>query len=103
MSYDDNPIDFPERYGFDSFVTQGDLAEPYYSFSIFGVLKKGDDYYLSTDSGCSCPSPWESHTADDFTGPLTAEQVHEEVRSLWEASYDRVPETEVVAALEAVV
>lgn len=94
MSWDDNPVREPAKYGY-QFVTEGALAEPDYSFSLFAVLRKDDGYYLSTDSGCSCPSPWESHGADDFTGPLTAEQVHEEVYSLWKDSYNRVPEGEL--------
>lgn len=82
MGYYDNPVDAPEAYGFIEVVAQGELEFPDYSFYEFAVLRKEDGYYLSTDSGCSCPTPWESHVGDDFTGPLTAEQVREEVRSL---------------------
>lgn len=103
MSYDDNPVDFPERYGFKRLVVQDDLSERDYSFNMFAVLEGEDGYYLSTDSGCSCPSPWESHTADGFTGPLTAEQVHEEVRSLWRHAYDPVPSKDIAEALKSVV
>lgn len=104
MSYDYNPISNPEDFGFIEVVTVGDLKEPCYDFYEFAVLRKEDGYYLSTDSGCSCPSPWESHTAEDFTGPLTAAQVHEEVRSLAAAqTYDPPPDGEIEEALAPVV
>jgi hypothetical protein len=82
MSYDNNPVYAPEEYGFIECVATGNLAYGDWEFYVYAVLRKEDGYYLSTDSGCSCPTPWESHSAYDFTGPLTAEQVREEVRSL---------------------
>lgn len=82
MGYYNNPVDDPQGNGFIEVVAHGNLDYPEWAFYVFAVLRKEDGYYLSTDSGCSCPTPWESHTADDFTGPLTAAQVHEEVRSL---------------------
>lgn len=63
------------------------LAEPNYDFDLLGIWKAEDGYYLSTDSGCSCPSPWESHSDDDLTGPLTAAQAIEEATSIWQDSY----------------
>ncbi len=68
-------------------IAEIDLSEPDYSFDLLGVWKGADGYYLSTDSGCSCPTPWESHTKDDLTGPLTAAQAREEATSLWEGAY----------------
>ena len=103
MGYYDNPVDEPQKYGFIEVVTTGALAYPDYAFEEYAVLRKEDGLYISTDSGCSCPSPWESHTADDFTGPLTAEQVREEVLSLWAVAYEQVPEEHILAALSAVV
>ena len=75
-----------QEFGLD-FVGEVDLAEPDYSFDLLGVWKDEKGYYLSTDSGCSCPTPWESHTRDDLTGPLTAEQAKEEATSLWSEYY----------------
>lgn len=83
MGYYDNPVDDPGKYGFE-YVGVIELSEPCYSFDLLAVLKNDEGYYLSTDSGCSCPSPWESHTVADFTGPLTAEQAREEATSLWQ-------------------
>jgi hypothetical protein len=66
-------------------VAEAELSEPDYSFDIVGVWKDANGgLYLSTDSGCSCPSPWESHgTSDEFTGPLTKPQAIEEATALW--------------------
>ena len=79
-----------------------DLTGLDYGFDILGVDIREDGIYLGTDSGCSCPSPWENHTKDDFTGPLTAEQAREEAMSLWENAYEayRVDLAEFSAALD---
>ena len=78
------------------------LSYPDYAFNILGVDIREDGIYLGTDSGCSCPSLWENHTKDDFTGPLTAEQAREEAMSLWENTYeaDRVDLAVFVSELD---
>ena len=45
-----------------------DLDEPDYSFDLLTVWKnkKTGKFVYATDSGCSCPTPFEDHTADDF-------------------------------------
>ncbi len=68
-------------------VTDAELSEPDWSFDLVGIWKTDEGYYLSTDSGCSCPTPWENHTDSDLTGPLTCEQAIEEATSLWKNSY----------------
>lgn len=69
--------------------------EPW-QFYYAGVWERPDGYYLSTDSGCSCPTPWESHTEDSRTGPLTWDQVKEELRSLAAGAYQDAYATESV-------
>ena len=77
------------------------LADLLYEFDILGVDIREDGIYLGTNSGCSCPSYWENHTKDDFTGPLTVEQAREEAMSLWENTYDPRAERDVfVSALD---
>lgn len=64
---------------------EADLDDEPYQFYVLGVWSKPDGYYISTDSGCSCPTPWENHSwdnPDDFTGPLTYEQVAAEAWGL---------------------
>lgn len=53
-----------------------------YDWSIIGVDREENGYYICTDSGCSCYLPWEYYTKDSRTGPLTREQMEEEVHSL---------------------
>lgn len=65
-----------------------ELSEPCYSFDTLVVLRNDQGYYLATDSGCSCPSPFENYNSlADATGPLTADQAREETTSLWEGGY----------------
>lgn len=69
------------------------LSEPCYSFDLAWVLGTPEGFYLGTDSGCSCPSPFENYRSlDDFTGPLTADQAIEELDNLarrFDYDYDR--------------
>lgn len=83
----ENVMYTPEAYGLE-YVCEVALSEPDYSFDVLRVLKGEKGYYIGTDSGCSCPSPFENYAGmDDLTGPLTAEQVHEEAKALW-GGYD---------------
>lgn len=64
-------------------TTMDDLQRPFepielrymsYEFSQFGVFFDPNDstYWTGRDSGCSCPTPWESVTGTDhLTGPKT--------------------------------
>lgn len=80
----------PEKYGLE-LVVEVELAEPCYSFDTLAVWKNKDgQFYLGTDSGCSCPSPFESYNGiEDLTGPLTVAEAREEAKSLWEGSYEK--------------
>lgn len=68
-----------------------------YQFDLVGLWKDESGYYIGTDSGCSCPTPWDNHTREDLTGPLTADQAREEIESLARTSYYS-PDPESVAA-----
>lgn len=73
---------FRSENGFE-YVDSIDLDNEPYQFYVLAVWVREDGYYMATDSGCSCPTPFESHADwDRFTGPLTAEQVREEAQSL---------------------
>lgn len=94
MTWDDNPYYNPENHGL-TLVSEVELSEPCYSFDTLAVWRDEVGYYLATDSGCSCPSPFENyHTKADLTGPLTAEQAKEEAGSIKKNSYE--PEYDVV-------
>lgn len=68
--------------------------EDYY-WSVIGVIKADDGYYVGTDDGCSCYSPWENYKGpSDFVGPMSFDDMSEEVRSIAEM-YQDVDRTEL--------
>ena len=70
----------PEHFGLVQ-VTEFERTEPSWSFDTFVVWysKDNDDYYWGSDSGCSCPSPFEdfsySETDSLVVNLLAAEDV----------------------------
>lgn len=85
-----NVYNNPNAYGL-TLVGEIELSESDYSFDILAVWRNKEGYYLGTDSGCSCPTPFEDYkSVEDLTGPLTPAQAREEITSLWElgGSYD---------------
>ena len=74
-----------------------------YDWSVIGVIKADDGYYVGTDSGCSCYSPWENYEdASDFVGPMSFEDMCAEVRSIagLYQGVDRVELDEYIRSLE---
>lgn len=61
----------PEKFGLE-IVGDIEWAEPNYSFDFTAVWKKSrGEYYLASDSGCSCPAPFENYTSvEDLEGPF---------------------------------
>ena len=76
------------------------MVETFYTeeddnWSVIGVIKADDGYYVGTDSGCSCYSPWENYEdASDFVGPMSFDDMSEEVRSI-AGMYQGVDRTEL--------
>lgn len=90
MSYTDRMNTVTEELG-GTWVGTWAIAWPDWAFYDLAVIKAPDGAYISTDSGCSCPTPFESHQKSDFTGPLTVDQVIEEYTSLVTTqSYDQI-------------
>ena len=55
----------PEAYSLTT-VVSADVGGPY-EFDMFVVWKDDqDEYYWSSDSGCSCPVPFEAVKAEDL-------------------------------------
>lgn len=83
----ENVYNNPEHYNL-VLLGEVELSEPDYSFDILAVWKGEEGFYLGTDSGCSCPSPFENYGGmEDLTGPLTAFDAIEEAISLWTGAY----------------
>lgn len=97
----------PEHFGLTK-IAEHDLSEPDYSFDLLVAWKNGDGIFLGTDSGCSCPSPFESFGGvDDLTGPLTVDQAVEEATSIkgtgYGAGYDLAGFADFISAIREAV
>lgn len=59
MKYENNPYYYPENCGLEIFKSIDTAGS--YEFDMFVVWRKLDDNTLwwDTDSGCSCPSPFD--------------------------------------------
>jgi len=87
-----NVYDNPSDFGL-SILGAVELEAPEWSFYTLCVWKNESGYYLGTDSGCSCPSPFENYDGiDDLTGPLSAADAIEEATSLWTHAGSYEPE-----------
>jgi hypothetical protein len=78
---------------------EAELDDEPYRYYVLGVWVRPDGYYMGTDSGCSCYSPWENYTEDGLTGPLTFDQVSEESNSL---ALDEFARKEVAEMLDSI-
>ena len=89
MSFETNPYYYPDRHGLRR-VAQYELSEPSWSFDTLACwVTPSGDFYLGTDSGCSCPIPFENYRGiHDMTGPLTREQALEESKNIRKSSYE---------------
>lgn len=69
-----DPYAQPEQFGLEV-IGEFDITEPCYSFNIFAVFKHKEtgQLYYETDSGCSCPSPFEDTTMPDLKPVTRAE------------------------------
>lgn len=96
MTFEDNPYYNPEKCGLSIFDSI-DTADSY-QFDIFCIWKKDDDNTLwwETDSGCSCPTPFEwvkdlnPITADTFYNFEEALKNH---RDISKEDFNRIKDT----------
>lgn len=89
----------PERFGLEIFAEVE--KEPDYDFDKFVMWRSVADGALlyATDSGCSCPSPFESFSELDLT-LVNRDNFSEFARALWEwnvgySGYSKVSPVEV--------
>lgn len=102
MTYDNNPYYSPESLGLtilDS-LEDGSLS---YEFNMFIVWRRTSDgaLFYASDSGCSCPSPFEDVSGIDDLTPITGATYGEFETALheWQRGYgdsNRVDPTEIV-------
>ena len=104
MTYENNPYYAPSRYKCRT-VGEADIASEAWTFDIIVVLQhENGGYYIGTDDGCSCHTPFEHYddSLDEFLGPLTADECAEEVVSLWCQSSTAVAEDDVYDLVRAI-
>lgn len=68
IDYDENIYDYPEKHGL-TLVEAIDDPDACYSFGIFALWRHEDGrLFYAQDSGCSCPSPFETYDSlNDLT------------------------------------
>lgn len=95
----------PEKYGL-TLLRERDIAGSY-EFNTIVVFRSDDGRFLvGHDSGCSCPSPFESHGVRNLTEVKTLADVAAFAREQWDGYYtwdDRGIEADVVALLDGLV
>lgn len=65
----------PEKFGLEQ-VAEIDFSDGYYQFDYLVVWKDKDDrLYYAEDSGCSCPSPFETFTRETVTPVVEWEEI----------------------------
>lgn len=85
MSYDKNVYYHPEKLGL-TIVDEIDMGGGYdFDMHVVWVDHEGR-YYFESDSGCSCPTPFEDYDLSNME-PLTNAQVRARVAALTPASY----------------
>ena len=97
MSWDSNIYYHPEKYGLEE-VGEVDWDDEPYQFNITAVWRdENGDYYLASDSGCSCPAPFEDfNSLSDLEGPFSG---HKAMALLTEYADHPDPEARARAAV----
>lgn len=78
--WDKNPYYNPVNLGLE-LIAERELSEPSWSFDTFIVLREIETgkVYVGSDSGCSCPTPFEDHSfPQDFIEVFSWEDVKRE-------------------------
>jgi len=73
----------PEKHGLET-IGEISWSEPNWDFDLTCVWKQArGKFYIASDSGCSCPSPFEDFTAvEDLEGPFTKAELRKRLMSM---------------------
>lgn len=77
----------PEKFGLTT-VGSVEWRPCSYEFDFTVVWKQGGKYLTGSDSGCSCPTPFEDHGINDLDGPFTKTQLRKHLMDIVEARAD---------------
>lgn len=104
--WDKNPYYYPENMGLEILTTLDDYSLSY-EFDMFVVWKSidGDALYYASDSGCSCPSPFEDYTSVSDLNKLDSYFEFEKELNAWNRGYgdrEKVGSDEITRLLSIV-
>lgn len=68
--WEQNPYYYPQNYGLE-IVAEIDFADSYEFDKVVVWRNEAGDLLWATDSGCSCPTPFENHSTLDSLERLT--------------------------------
>lgn len=73
----------PEKFGLETVGEIHWTDEPYqFDFTVVWKAGKGK-YYIASDSGCSCPSPFEDYNSvESLDGPMTKKELESRLKFL---------------------
>lgn len=73
----------PEKFGMET-VGEISWSEPCYDFDLTCVWKQArGKFFIASDSGCSCPSPFEDFTkVEDLEGPFTKAELRKHLLTM---------------------
>jgi hypothetical protein len=91
----------PEDFGLT--IVGSAEASLYYEFDMFVVwMDSSFSMYYASDSGCSCPSPFESYTTiEDLTKAKNVQEVHDALDSWADGSHNDDDRSSEAANLHA--
>lgn len=80
----------PEKFGL-TIVETFDFSDGYYQFDYLAVWKdEAGNLFYAEDSGCSCPSPFESMGLPDLTRVQSADEIVSRLeyraKEMWQGS-----------------
>ena len=86
MNYSTNVYCNPEKHGLE---VVGELEDPNASYSFATVVfwRKGRKVYAASDSGCSCPSPFEDYNSIEELTPVTSMRAAQDLIESAEADF----------------
>ena len=87
MSWYNDVYSSPHKHGL-SLLGSVDFSDGCYQFDYCAVWKRDSDgqLFYGDDSGCSCPSPFETFNSVDQLTPCTWAELHEHLRARNEES-----------------
>lgn len=90
----------PEKFGLTT-VAQLDYGIASWDFDFTVVWQRNEDgaFLYGHDSGCSCPSPFESQGLDDLTVFTTLDELRKHISST-ESEYAKADPNDVAALIE---